>query len=450
MTRFPDHPLLAGISVIPEFDTDAHTVVLRHRKPGPAGVTILEVNDISVTFDVASPGLLCQLIIEDIDTPEALMQRADQLAPFIDQAHIPDLIAALSASRSSKVTFGATPPPTSRQSPQGVVFQWAHVAASVDAEHRLGLLPQERLVQRLESALLAAAIGLPQSALGDDESLSDRLQQLLQLPPSELARLDARSGGRLQAMLTRSELAECASELAETASRVATDLVRANHNREVEPPEPPALISDLPREKCNSVNLLAGGPPLDIECLTGDEYVVSLEGFGARSAGWWVRCFLENQNVPIAVVPLRRTESGDAEARLLLPRNLEDDIAWEVVETPVGAHRSPTFRVFERAISSAVSATRLERCSSEAAAAYWEDAAQHHLAAGDTTRSQQSLACAATPPTRPASTPSPIPESTRLGTSPVANRQVLPVLVSDLLGPTFVTPPPSDLPPTPR
>jgi hypothetical protein len=442
-------PLLTGQRFVPHFDADANAVVLTGSRSGPAGVTVLDVNGVSVSFDIADPGRLSQVVIEDVDRPDELLQRADQLAPLISSSHIADLVTALSATRRPLV-LGVPERSNFDDTPPQIGLQWAYASAAIDAEERLGLLQQERLVQRLESGLLTAMAGLPQSVLGDAASLNDRLNELFQLSFGELDLLDLRSGGRVAKLLASRDLAAHLPDVAEAVRRVARLLGDPDERSELAVAEAAHTITEIPGEACDSANLLAGGPELRWERPAGDEWLARLEGFGERSDGWWVRVYHADGNTPIAIVPIRCTSSGDGEARLVLPPNIrEDDIEWEILPSPDTARPSLNFRRVRRALSSAETATRLERLGSDAAAGFWTDAAQHHHAVGDVERTEGAMYFAGRAELRAQGRQPGARERGFPGSQPEFPELNFNALVSDLLGPALVTPPPTDLPPAP-
>ena len=420
-----NRPVIADQSFVVNWSEDAAELTLTGFVPGPAGTAIIELQGVTIAFDVALHGQVSSITVEPVESVDAL----DRHSPILDRLLGP----AMRLEITRIVAAGGDQPRRIQPADLGgrrrqrgeLKGRWAQLALELAQAATPGLLPAERDLQVLAAAITAVSLGLLDDVIDLRAQCELALGRLAELPFGAISTLHRRSGGlvapdwiraidlypdapwaeRVRSLLDllpqlaedrrgwRDDSDEWLDDSDETdlegallrpVSAVAASPPPTNLDEERRRRRPPVEV-----ESTESVNLLVGGPKMVLRATTGDEYVATLPTWGQRATGWWLRGFHRNDLLPIVIAPFRSNSAGDAVARVLVAPADMENLQWDVVDEPDQRRPPREVGCFVRALAMGRMAARHERLGNGGAAReLWEDCSEWHNRAGDEMRSK--------------------------------------------------------------
>lgn len=412
-----------------EVDAKARLVVVRAAQAGPAGTAGLQLGeDLELDIDVTAPSTLVGVILHlpsdgAPDTVSPVARR--RLQPLLGTTRVQALMELVRAAvrdgtqlwrgrlddgfaswRARHGGEGRAADSAMRNADARVAATLSRAALAYQAASEVGALPLLRASGLLEAAVELAQPGIP--GLGSIARRDARRGAHLLLELVEDARLVVpdRAAPRLAALLrsvtgldergSRGVALAALADAVERGEHTGPSRGDPTHHRSAA--DAAAVHDATPAGPFVTVDVRAlpgalAATPLVAYHTRNAELQVRVPAWAERHHGLWARAFRANDDVLLAVAPLRR-QGPDAIARLLVP-NAMKRLEVDVTDRPELPRPSAALSAVQRAIYHGGLAARAERLGSPTQAAeHWRRCAGGWLSAGDRARVQQASLCA--------------------------------------------------------
>jgi hypothetical protein len=394
-------PLLGTRAYVAEFDADVGSLSLRANAPGPAGALVVQFHGLTLALDAAAPRQLSSIDIADARATVESTTQPSLLTRLVGAEVVSRLATLMTIDKQRPQRIDGPRRGRDEPVPEAV----ARLVIAMTGADTPGLSEQEAVFATLEAMTIAHELGLADDLSGTDDRLTQAATTIAALTWSQLDAFDGSS------WLPASDAAEQAAAwlppplcdaLRFTAKRLRADApdglaavltfpAPAAAVPAAAAPEPRSLLKPHPAIALSpdSLPLAVANRVPTVSRTTNDECEVRLRGWSDRAAGWWVRAFIVDQRVPLAVVPML-TDERDAVATFLLPPSSGAKFEIDIVDDPAVERPSERVAAFRAAIASGQRAARLERLDRpHDAADAWRRASRFHRSAGDTDRARQ-------------------------------------------------------------
>jgi hypothetical protein len=378
---------------------------------GPAGSNVLVLDGIEIDLDVASPRIVCRVLIPDDDAFRAPQRRS--LLIRLLGGHVVQEIVDLTARGTRTARIEVLP--SSRPDGQLDVRIGA-LAAALHAACEIGRTAEEEAVALQEALVLADELGLAGTVPGLAESAGEAANWLATSDDLEFRSSDPEAPAHV-AQVLRAAAARHPAEVGAGLRRLAALLPVG---AEVATPQPAhegrALRFTFSRD---SLPLLAADRTPSLSCISEDEYEVRIPGWARRVDDWWVRAFVGDSATAVAVVPML-PDDDDAVATMLLPNGPDVDFFFDVVQDVTVRRADHAVAAFRSALAAGRRAAIDERRGRVGRAReLWRTSSAMHEEAGDRERASIARAIA----------------DDDLAGSRAIDRRAFEALASDRLGP---------------
>ena len=375
------------------FDPDTEQVRVIGWRPGPAGVSAVElVPGLHVVVDHASPSTLTELAV-----PVDVRRRT--IHPTVL-----DLVAQLLGDEATDVLASLPSRPTRLQTYDRHIddvrflddryHRFARLVLAADLGDDAALSEAARGAALLEAALAAVDVHGPSAV-----DLARRGLGVLTTADLGGGRYDPKGDARLESLVRTVAGHVEQPDVWDSVSRVL-DQLRVRRR----PPAAAAPAVRFAEESAANFQVAASKASYAADRMERPGRPVEVDGdvrgwawlddgnnvrvtAGAHAAGTWARVFRRHDRLLLGLAPMREVEGGQLDGLVVIPPvDGPDALVVDLVTDPARPRRSPTHDLVRQAVLTGRRAARLSRLGDPSAAAVWADCARQWDVLGDTQR----------------------------------------------------------------